>query len=312
MADNEIGFIGLGQMGSRMAMRLLDAGYTLTVFDSQEAAMAPLVARGARRAASAAEVASAAETVLVSLPTPDIVHHVVFGPSGIVEGNRATTLVDLSTTGPRMSNIIAGELAQRGRLTLVDAPVSGGVSGAAKGTLAVMVACEKATFEQIIPVLKVFGKAFFCGEKPGMAQSLKLANNMISVAALVISSEAMAMGVKAGLDPQIMIDVIMASSGGNVALRDKFPRAVLTGTFDFGFATALSYKDVKLCVDEAEAIGVPMVVGAAVREMMAITNTTFGPQSDFTSVAKLVEGWAGVEIRSRQYCQKQKQGSGKT
>jgi 3-hydroxyisobutyrate dehydrogenase-like beta-hydroxyacid dehydrogenase len=145
----------------------------------------------------------------------------------------------------------------------------------------------------------VFGKVFYCGEKPGMAQTLKLANNMISVAALAISSEAMAMGVKAGLDPQVMIDVIMASSGGNVALRDKFPRAVLTGTFDYGFATALSYKDVKLCVDEAEAIGVPMVVGAAVRQMMAITNATYGPASDFTSIAKLLESWAGVEIRSR-------------
>ena len=124
-------------------------------------------------------------------------------------------------------------------------------------------------------------------------------NNMIAVAALAISSEAMAMGVKAGLDPQIMIDVIMASSGGNVALRDKFPRAVLTGTFDFGFATGLSYKDVRLCVDEAEAIGVPMVVGAAVRQLMAVTNATYGPASDFTSVARLLESWAGVEIRSR-------------
>jgi 3-hydroxyisobutyrate dehydrogenase-like beta-hydroxyacid dehydrogenase len=91
----------------------------------------------------------------------------------------------------------------------------------------------------------------------------------------------------------------MVSSGGNVALRDKFPRAVLTGTFDFGFATGLSYKDVRLCVDEAEAIGVPMVVGAAVRQLMAVTNATFGPTSDFTSVARLLESWSGVEIRSR-------------
>jgi 3-hydroxyisobutyrate dehydrogenase-like beta-hydroxyacid dehydrogenase len=300
MAEGAIGFIGLGQMGSRMSMRLLEAGYTLTVFDTSEAAMAPLVARGARRAASAAEVASAADTVLVSLPTPDIVHAVVCGPGGIAEGNRATTLIDFSTTGPRMSNTIAEALARRNRLTLVDAPVSGGTGGAEKGTLAVMVACEKSTFEAMTPILQVLGKVFFCGEKPGMAQTLKLANNMISVAALAISSEAMAMGVKAGLDPQVMIDVIMASSGSNAALRDKFPRAVLTGTFDYGFATGLSYKDVRLCVDEAEAIGVPMVVGAAVRQMMAVTNATFGPASDFTSIARLLESWAGVEIRSRQ------------
>jgi 3-hydroxyisobutyrate dehydrogenase-like beta-hydroxyacid dehydrogenase len=299
MATGDIGFIGLGQMGSRMSMRLLEAGYTLTVFDTSEDAMAPLVARGARRAASAAEVASAAEMVLVSLPTPDIVHNVVFGPHGVAEGNRATVLVDLSTTGPRMAASIAAELTRRGRLTPVDAPVSGGITGAEKGTLAVMVSCEQDTYEKMRPVLQVLGKVFFCGEKPGMAQTLKLANNMISVAALAISSEAMAMGVKGGLDPQVMIDVIMASSGGNVALRDKFPRAVLTGTFDFGFATALSYKDVRLCVDEAEAMGVPMVVGAAVRQMMAVTNATFGPDSDFTSIARVLENWAGVEIRSR-------------
>ena len=295
----DIGFVGLGQMGSRMSMRLLDAGYSLTVFDRDEAAMKPLVARGARRAASAAEVASASDIVLVSLPTPDIVHQVVFGPGGIVEGNRATTLIDLSTTGPRMSGAIAEELSKGKRLTLVDAPVSGGTGGAEKGTLAVMAACEKDAFEAVQPILKVFGKVFFCGEKPGMGQTLKLANNMIAVAALAISSEAMAMGVKAGLDPQTMIDVIMVSSGGNVALRDKFPKAVLTGTFDFGFATGLSYKDVRLCVDEAEAIGVPMVVGAAVRQLMAVTNATFGPTSDFTSVARLLETWSGVEIRSR-------------
>ena len=295
----ELGFIGLGQMGSRMAIRLLDAGHSLTVFDRDEAAMAKIVARGARRASSAAEVAAASETVLMSLPTPDIVRNVVFGPNGVTDSNRTTKLVDLSTTGPKMATQIAAELDKAGRITLIDAPVSGGTNGAEKGTLAVMVSGEKEAVETLRPVLSVFGKVFVCGDKPGMGQTLKLANNIIAVAALAISSEAMAMGAKAGLDPQIMIDTIMASSGGNVALRDKFPRAVLTGTFDFGFATGLSYKDVRLCVDEAEAMGVPMVVGAAVRQLMAVTNATFGADSDFTSVARVLEGWAGVEIRSR-------------
>jgi 3-hydroxyisobutyrate dehydrogenase-like beta-hydroxyacid dehydrogenase len=282
-----------------MAMRLVEGGHAPTVFDTNEVALAALVERGARRASSAAEVASAAETVLMSLPTPEIVERVVLGPGGIAEGNRARVLIDLSTTGPRVAARIAAEISQRGRLTAIDAPVSGGTSGAAKGTLAVMVSGDHDTCERLRPVLGVLGKVFYCGDKPGMAQTLKLANNMISVAALAISSEAMAMGVKGGLDPKTMIEVIMASSGGNVALRDKFPRAVLTGSFDFGFATGLSYKDVRLCVDEAEAMGVPMMVGATVREIMAITNATFGPDSDFTSVARLVEGWAKVEIRER-------------
>ena len=299
MATEGIGFIGLGQMGSRMAARLLDAGYELTVFDRNAAAVQPLAARGARAAGSPAEVASAAATVLLSLPTPDTVHQVVFGPGGLVEGNRATRLVDLSTTGPSMSRTVAVRLAEAGRMSLVDAPVSGGTAGAEKGTLAVMVACENAVFAEISPVLAVFGKLFHCGQTPGLAQTLKLANNMISAAALTISAEAMAMGVKAGLDPHVMIDVIMASSGSNVALRDKFPRAVLTGSFDYGFATGLAYKDVRLCVDEAEASGVPMMLGATVREMLAVTNASFGPDSDFTSVAKLVENWAGTAIRGK-------------
>jgi 3-hydroxyisobutyrate dehydrogenase-like beta-hydroxyacid dehydrogenase len=106
------------------------------------------------------------------------------------------------------------------------------------------------------------------------------------------------MGVKAGLDPKVMVDVINVSSGRNSAVQDKFPRSVIPRTFDFGFATGLSYKDVRLCIDEAEAMGVPMIVGAAVRQFLAITNAMFGPDSDFTNMARVVEQWAGVEIRS--------------
>jgi 3-hydroxyisobutyrate dehydrogenase len=107
----------------------------------------------------------------------------------------------------------------------------------------------------------------------------------------------MVMGVKAGLDPKTMLDVINAGSGRNSASQDKFPRAVLPGTFDFGFATGLSYKDVRLCIDEAEAMGVPMVAGAAVREMLAVTNALYGSDSDFTSICRVVESWAGVQVR---------------
>jgi 3-hydroxyisobutyrate dehydrogenase-like beta-hydroxyacid dehydrogenase len=107
----------------------------------------------------------------------------------------------------------------------------------------------------------------------------------------------MAMGVKAGIDARVLIDIINAGSGRNSATQDKFPRSILPGTFDFGFATGLSYKDVRLCVDEAEALGVPMIVGAAVREMLAVTNAKFGADSDFTSIARVLEEWAGVEIR---------------
>jgi 3-hydroxyisobutyrate dehydrogenase-like beta-hydroxyacid dehydrogenase len=184
-------------------------------------------------------------------------------------------------------------------ITAVDSPVSGGVAGAKAGTLAVMVSCPQHAYAEVEPILKTFGRLFYTGEKPGLAQTAKLANNLLAAAALVVSSEAMAMGVKAGLDPKVLIDIINAGSGRNSATQDKFPRSILPGTFDFGFATGLSYKDVRLCVDEAETLGVPMVVGAAVRQMLAVTQAKFGADSDFTCIAKVLEEWAGVEIRSK-------------
>jgi 3-hydroxyisobutyrate dehydrogenase-like beta-hydroxyacid dehydrogenase len=296
MAKHTIGFIGTGRMGGPMAERLLDAGYALSVCDTQSEATKPLVARGARLAGSPAEVASASDIVLASLPTPDIVKAVALGPNGISSGNRARIVIDLSTSGPGTAKLIAQEFKPR-NLTLVDAPVSGGIKGAVNGTLAVMVSCPKATYEIVEPILKNFGKLFYTGEKPGTAQTAKLANNLMAAAALVITSEAVAMGVKGGVDAKVLIDIINASSGRNSASEDKFPRAVLPGTFDFGFTTGLSYKDVRLCVDEAEAMGVPMVCGSAVRQMLAITNAKYGASSDFTSIAKVLEEWAGVQMR---------------
>lgn len=297
MAGELLGFVGVGRMGGPMASRLLDAGHRLCVYDLSEAATAPLVARGAQLAASPAEVASVASTVFISLPTPDVVRQVVLGGNGgIINGSSVKLVIDLSTTGPGVATEVAAQLAER-RIGWVDAPVSGGVTGARAGTLAIMVSCPTATLQKVEPVLKVFGRPFHAGEKPGLAQTAKLANNLLAAAALVATSEVMAMGVKAGLDAKVLIDIINASSGRNSATQDKFPRAILPGTFDFGFATGLSYKDVRLCVDEAEAMGVPMVVGAAVRQMLAVTKARFGADSDFTFVAKVLEEWAGVEIR---------------
>ena len=162
-----------------------------------------------------------------------------------------------------------------------------------------MVSCPKTTFETVRPIVANFGKVFFVGEKPGLAQVVKLGNNMMAAAALVVTSEALAMGVKAGVDPKIMVDIINVSSGRNSATQDKFPRSVLPGTFDFGFATGLSYKDVRLCVDESESLGVPMVAGALVRQILAITQAKYGADSDFTCIAKVIEEWAGVEIRGQ-------------
>jgi len=295
MLAKPLGFIGVGRMGSLMAARLLEAGHALSIFDTDEAAMARLEQRGAVRARSAAEVASIAETVFISLPTPEIVRSVALSPSGIIAGSTVRIVVDLSTTGPAVAKVVAEELRAR-RITAVDAPVSGGPSGAENGTLAVMLACPRELADELRPVLDVFGRVFFIGEFPGMGQTMKLVNNLLSAAAIAITSEAMVLGAKAGLDPTTMIEVINAGSGRNTATQDKFPRCVLPRRFDFGFATELLYKDVRLCLAEGETLGIPMIVGSAVRQLISIAKATQGSDSDITEIVRTIEQWAGVEV----------------
>jgi 3-hydroxyisobutyrate dehydrogenase-like beta-hydroxyacid dehydrogenase len=291
-----LGFVGIGRMGLPMAGRLLDAGFKLVIHDTDAAVLAPLLSRGAERAGSAAEVASAAETVLVSLPTPWVVRAVALGKDGISAGSKVKTFVDLSTTGPRVAIEVATALAAKG-IVAVDAPVSGGVIGAEKGTLAIMVSCAPALSARLEPMLRAMGKVFFVGERPGMGQTMKLANNLMSATALAITSEAMVMGVKAGLDPQVMLDVINAGSGRNSATLEKFPRSVLPRSFDFGFTNELLFKDVKLCLDEGEALGVPMLVGNAVCQLLGVAKATQGKTADITTIVKCVEEWAGVQVK---------------
>jgi 3-hydroxyisobutyrate dehydrogenase-like beta-hydroxyacid dehydrogenase len=294
-AERRIGMIGTGRMGGPMAERLLEAGHHLVVFDTNEAALRPLAARGAAIARSALEVANQADVVLASLPTPDIVRRTIIGPDGAINGTRMRRFIDLSSTGAVATTEIAAALAPRG-IEFLDAPVSGGVAGARGGKLTVMVSGPRGTYDELQPLLAVFGRVLFVGTKPGLAQTLKLLNNLMSATAVAITSEAMAMGVKAGLDPTVMLDVINTSSGRNSATQDKFPKHVLTRGFDFGFSAGLSFKDVRLCLEEAEALGVPMVVGTMVRQMLSITCNTYGFDTDCTSVARIVEGWSDCEI----------------
>ena len=296
MEQQIFGFAGVGRMGSLMAPRLLAAGHSVVVFDVSREAVAAMEKLGATSAASMAELGNKADTVFLSLPNPEIVNSASLGKDGLIEGRRVQRVVDFSTIGPRMAGIVARALATRD-VVYVDAPVSGGLKGAREGTLAVMIACPKAVYTELEALLKIFGKPFHLGEVAGQAQTMKLANNLLAAAAIALSSEAMVMGVKAGLNPRVMLDVLNISTGRNSATQDKFPRSILPGTFDFGFATGLAYKDVKLCIDEAEAMGVPMICGAAVRQMLAVTNAMYGADSDFTSMCRVVESWAGVEVR---------------
>ena len=291
----QVGFIGLGRMGEPMALRLVAAGYELVVYDVRPESVAALTAKGARAAASPAEVASAVDTVLLSLPTPPIVREVA---AKVSSGSKVKTVIDLSTTGATAAREIAAALAAKG-ITAVDSPVSGGVAGAVAGTLAVMVAGPRALCAELEPMLAVFGKVFFIGERPGMGQTMKLANNLLSATAMAATAEAVVFGVKSGLDPAVMCDVINAGSGRNTASMDKVPRQVITRKFAQGFATGLMYKDVRLCLEEADAVGVPMSVASGVRALWARANEELGADSDMTAIVQLIERAAGVEVKGK-------------
>jgi 3-hydroxyisobutyrate dehydrogenase-like beta-hydroxyacid dehydrogenase len=290
-----LGFIGVGRMGGAMLGRLRAAGHSVIIHDSDEAAVARLLSDGVTRADSPARVASRARIVFASLPTPPIVLEVVRGRNGVCRGPAMRIFVDLSTSGAPAAVAIDECLRERGVQSL-DAPVSGGIAGARAGTLAIMASGVREAFDAVEPLLTLLGQTFYVGEKPGLGQTLKLANNLMSQAAIAITAEALAFGVKAGLDPQLMLDVINVSSGRNTASAVKFPKHVLTRGFDFGFSAGLALKDVRMCVEEAERIGVPMSVGRSVRELLAMTQDTYGGDSDCTCVARIVESRAGCEI----------------
>lgn len=281
-----------------MARRLLERGWRLIVHDTNPAAVKALTRLGARAAKSPREVADQAQAVFVSLPSPQILRAVALGDNGVINGRAVKTLVDLSTTGSVVEKEIAKALAKR-RIETVDAPISGGASGATKGTLAVMVAGSPRAVSGVRAALDVFGKVFVVGRQPGQGQMMKLLNNLLSTTAVALTSEAMVAGVKAGLDPDLMLDVINAGSGRNTATMEKFPRSVLPRTFDFGFPIAGACKDIGLAIDECQALGLPMLVGSAARQLWQFAYAQGGGKRDMTALITYIEPWAGVQVKGR-------------
>ena len=291
-----IGFIGLGNMGWPMMGRLLTAGFPVVAFDVREDVLAKATALGAQPADSVRDVADRAETVLASLPTPQVSESVVNElVTGTSSDSKVRRFVDLSTVGGVAAQRNHALLAAQG-IAALDSPVSGGMHGAQAGTLAIMVSGPPAEFDALATVFEALGRAIFVSEQPGAAQTMKLINNLMAATTLAATAEVMVMGVKAGLSADVMIDVLNAGSGGTHASRDKFPRAVLPRTFDYGFATGLMAKDVGLYLDEAASLGLPVEMAATVQRIWEQTLRTEGADSDFTSVIKPMEKAAGVIV----------------
>jgi 3-hydroxyisobutyrate dehydrogenase-like beta-hydroxyacid dehydrogenase len=291
---SECGFIGLGRMGGAMARRLIEGGHSVVAFDLNSSACEALAAQGASIASSARAVADAVPAVFLSLPNPEVVLSTILGAHGAIAGSRMEVCVDLSTSGPEAAIKLAAGLAERAIASL-EAPVSGGIKGAREGALSLMVSGPQSAWERVRPLLEVFGRPFFMGETAGAGQTMKLVNNLLGACAIAITAEGMTIGVKAGLDPARMVEVLNVSSGRSSATLDKWPRAVLPRTFDFGFASGLCLKDVRLCLAAARALGVPLSVGSAVCELLERTVRTLGEDSDFTAMTKIVESDAGLD-----------------
>ena len=288
-----VGFVGLGAMGTPMVEALLDGGFTVLVTDVRAEAAEALVERGATAVSSAAEVADGAETVLVSLPLPEVVRTVA-GEVG--SGGAMRTFVDLSTTGPSTTEAIAAGLQANG-IRYLDAPVSGGVSGAAERRLTVMASGDEAVFADVKPLLATFATTILhVGAAPGQGQLAKLLNNLLSATAFAITSEATTLGVRGGLDPATLLAVFNASTGRNTATSDKFPRQVLTRAFASGFRLKLMTKDVELCLAEARSRGHAMPVGGLVQQLWTLAAAQAEEEADHTEFVRLAEEWAGVEV----------------
>jgi 3-hydroxyisobutyrate dehydrogenase-like beta-hydroxyacid dehydrogenase len=291
-----IGFVGTGSMGAPIAGNLLARGYPLIVNDVDPAAVHSLARSGAKVATSPREVASRCETVFLCLPTLESIREVVLGREGLHRGAAIRKCVNCSTVGPRFVREIVRELGA-GPITFVDCPITGGAEAAREGTLSITASGDRNAFEDVKPLLDhLAAHIFYVGAEPGQAQIMKLLNNMLSFAAFVASCEAFALGVKAGLDPDVMVEVINTGTGRNSATTHKFPKNILPRSFDYGAKMTISFKDISLFLEEAEHFGVPTWLAPVVKQVIGFAITQGGDSKDVSTLITHYEKWCGIEI----------------
>lgn len=305
MTTDTIGFLGLGSMGGPITTRLASwaqrmPGKRILAYDPRPEALAAVVEAGAQPMRSVAEIAAHCPVVFACLASPEISEAVALGPDGITSapGRQVTTYVEMSTIGSETIRRLAAGLAARG-VTLIDAPISGGALGARTGELSVMASGAPEAVAAVMPALQVIGKhVFVVGDTAGQSQTMKLANNLLSLAGMVLASEALSLGAKAGIDTALMCDIINVSTGRNSSTVTKFPRAVLTGRYDSGSTTQIATKDMSLALAEFSALGLSAPMTSLAREMLNIAKNNFGASADMTMIAKLYENWAAVSLQS--------------
>ncbi|WP_279009996.1 NAD(P)-dependent oxidoreductase [Synergistes jonesii] len=299
MKEQKIGFIGLGNMGAPMAKNLVKAGYGLTVFDAVDKAVEEIAAVGAKRGASPKELAEKSDIVILSLPTSKIIESVVLGENGVAEGLRAgSILIDMSSAEPSSTRKIAKILAEKG-VDMMDAAISGGPAGASERKMSIMAGGQKEVFEKYRFILDELGNNVFLVGAIGAGHTLKSVNNLLYGAIFVASCEAVVLGVKAGLDPSVMLDVISKSAGRNFAVDVKFKTNVLSRDFKPGFSLDLLHKDMAIALNMAKELNYPISLCSYAQDIITEGQIRGYGKHDHSEMVKKYEEFADVVVKGQ-------------
>lgn len=298
--DRKVGFVGLGNMGGAMAEALLKGGYRALVYDIDAAAASALEPLGAQQARDPGSLATQADVVLTSLPDARAVRNVYLGKEGLVSGARpGTVLVELSTIDPATIEELERSVSERGAV-LLDVPVSGSPAEARRGELVLTAGGNRAALEAVEPILKCFGRTIQYVGPAGAAKIVKIVNNMMTMGNVLVAAEAFSVGVKAGIDPDLLFEVLSRSGGRSHHFTKRFPNA-LAGDFKPGFSVALGEKDLGLALELSRSLGMPSPVTGLVRQMYRITMSEGLSSEDIVAVLKLFEKWGGIQARGSTY-----------
>ena len=288
-----IGFVGLGHMGQPMVRRLAGAGHAVAAYDqSEQARERVLGVAGVTVTQTVTQIADGTDVVILMLPDSDVMEHVLLDQGLLRRIAPSAVLVDMGSSDPARTRVLAGHAARDG-VTLIDAPVSGGVNGARNGTLTIMVGGPDAVLATVRPVLEVLGsKVLHAGGAVGAGHAVKALNNLMSAAHLLVSSEALLAGRAFGLDPAVMLDIVNGSSGRSGSTEDKWPRFILPGRFDSGFGLRLMLKDMQVALQLERAAGIPALVSQAAVDAWASAAAALAADADHTEIARWLEGRA--------------------
>lgn len=294
----KIGFVGLGAMGFPMAMNLLKAGYELSVFDINQEAVVSIAAQGAISCQSPKDVAVRSDVIITMLPNGKIIDSTLTGENGLLAGgSKGQIIIDMSSVSAATTRQMAAYAADMG-ISYMDAPVSGGVVGATAGTLTIMVGGDIEVLEKTRPILDVLGKKIHHVGGVGSGDAMKVVNNLLLGISMAATAEALVLGVKAGLSPAVMLDIIKGSTGRNYAIEAKTENFILKNNFAAGFAVDLQYKDLELALETAKGLGAPLPMGAMAQQIFEMAKAKGLGRQDISAVIKVWEDLVGIQVRN--------------